>query len=841
VLVFLLVLPFTIALSPWTLHAAAIPEGKVAVQEAYGKLPLVFEANGGQTAPQVTFLSRGLGHTLFLTPTEAVLVLSKREAPSKGTFESSSKATQTVLRMTFLGANAKPRVTGQEELPGKANYFIGNDPAKWRTNVPTYAKVQNHDLYPGIDLIYYGNQRQLEYDFVVAPGADPQQIKLAFQGAEDVKIDGQGDLILQVNGGEVRLFKPNVYQNINGKKQIIAGRYILQPSQNDERLTNNVGPGIQIGFQVAAYDASRPLIIDPMLFYSSYLGGNGDDEAFGIAVDIAGNAYVTGLTTSTNFPTTLGAFQTAFGGGPYDVFVTKLNPTGSGLFYSTYLGGGGDDRARGIAVDAADNAYVTGFTFSTNFPTTAGAFQTAFPGGSAVFITKLNPTGSGLVYSTYLGGGGDDKAFGIAVDASGNAYVTGRTTGLPTTLGSFDPIDTCSGSAPFVTKLNTTGSGLVYSTFLCGNASTGQAVGIAVDVSGNAYVTGAASQTFPTTTGAFQTTLNGNNAFVAKLNPTGSGLVYSTFLGGSGTDNTHGITVDASGNAFVTGATNSTNFPITPGAFQTTLNGGSDAFVTKLNPTGTALVYSTYIGGSQGEDGDSIAVDPSGNAYVTGLTTSVDFPTTGGAFQMTYGGGGSDAFVTKLNPIGSGLVYSSFLGGVGSDAGRGIAVDAFPNPYAYVTGLTDSTNFPTTPGAFQTIYGGGPDDAFVTKVINIVLPLNSVGKVTGGGTINVTGGIGNFGFIVQSQSTTGPVTGDLQFQNHASGDKVKSVTFTSLTISGNTATFSGTCTDNGTPCTFMVNVTDNGEPGTNDSFTISISGGPSQGGTLRSGNIQIHR
>src|SRR2546422_1798207 len=287
----------------------AQPVAKAQVQESYGKLPLYFEANRGQTDRQVKFLNRGRGYSLFLTPTEAILALSPRPTEGEGQGEGA------ILRMSFVGADPKARVEGQEKLPGIVNYFIGKDPKKWRTNIPTYAKVRHKDVYPGVDLVYYGNQRQLEYDFVVAPGGDPNRIKLAFQGAEDVRIDSQGDLILQVNGGEVRLLKPNVYQEIKGKKHTIDGRYILQTIQHDSRLTNNVGLGVQVGFQVAAYDANRPLVIDPaVLFYSTYLGGSGSDQAFGIAVDLAGNAYVTGFTHSTNFPTTPGAFHTSHGG-----------------------------------------------------------------------------------------------------------------------------------------------------------------------------------------------------------------------------------------------------------------------------------------------------------------------------------------------------------------------------------------------------------------------------------------------------------------------------------------------------------------------------------------------
>ena len=783
------------------------PVAKAQVQEHYGKLPLRFEANQGQTDSRVRFLSRGKGYTLFLTPTEAVLALRGREQ---------------VVRMQFEGANPNAQITGLEKLPGIVNYFFGQDRTKWRTNIPTYAKVKHNDVYPGIDIAYYGNRRQLEFDFIVAPGAKPNAIKLAVEGADRLDVDAQGDLVLHVGDRQLRLQKPLVYQAVNGIRQEVSGGYVLTNPH-------------QVSFQVAAYDASRPLIIDPALFYSTYLGGSGDDIGNSIAVDDAGNAYVTGQIDSTNFPTTPGAFHTTSGGGG-DAFVTKLNPTGSGLVYSTYLGGIGFDAGLGIAVDTAGNAYVTGGTTSTDFPTTPGAFQPTFGGGEDAFVTKLNPTGSALLYSTYL-----RDAFGesIAVDAAGNAYVTGvvLSTNFPTTLGAFQTASG-GGSDAFVTKLNLTGSALVYSTYL-GGSDFDVARGIAIDAAGNAYVSGfTASTNFPTTLGAFQTTYGGGalDAFVAKVDPTGSVLVYSTYLGGSDIDGSVGIAVDAAGNAYVTGGTSSTNFPTTPGALQTTFAG---AFVTKLNPAGSGLAYSTYLGGS-GSAGQGVAVDAAGHAYVTGGTDST-FSTTVNAFQPTYGGGPEDAFVAKLNPTGSALSYSTYLGGSGDNIGYGIALDTLPNPNAYVTGSTSATSFPTTPGAFQAAFGGGPDDAIVAKIAEGAVPPGPfTARVTGGGTIDVAGGIGTFSFIIQ-RAATGELSGRLQYTNHASGDQVQSQTYTSLVIVANAATFDGTCTVNGAPCTFTVNVTDNGEPGTTDTFTISVSGGPTEGGTLRSGNILINQ
>jgi hypothetical protein len=694
------------------------------MSDSHGKLPLHFEANQDQAHQDVRFLARGSGYSLYLTAGEAVLVLAKTNPVAtldahitKARLKEGIRAEQSrheqrdaqaqveplVLRMSLVGARSKPIVSGLEELPGKANYFIGRDPAKWRTNVPTYAKVHYQNVYPGIDLVYYGNQRQLEYDFVVAPGADPKKIVLGFKGADRLEIDAEGDLVLHVPEGAIRQKKPVIYQEVDGIRREVAGSYVRKGAN-------------RVGFKLAAYDTSRPLIIDPVvLSYSTYLGGSGNDSGEGIAVDADGNAYVTGTTNSSDFPTTAGAFQTIFRGG-HDVFVTKLNPAGSAFVYSTYLGGGGEDFGSGIAVDAAGNAYVTGVTQSTDFPTTAGAFQTTGGGG---FVTKLDPTGSALVYST-VGIG----LHGITVDADGNAYVAGDTCSpsYPTTPGAFQTklagINDCD---VVVTKLNPTGSALVYSTYL-GGTEFDSFGGIAVDAAGNAYVTGTTqSGNFPITPGAFQPFFGGiADAFVTKLHSSGSILVYSTYLGDTGGDGGSGIAVDADGNAYVTGSTSpsgSRNFPTTEGAFDTTSNGGLDAFVTKLHSSGSLLVYSTYLGGIDFDFGGQIALDGAGNAYVTGQTQSLNFPTTAGAFQSAHAGGHGDVYVTKLNPAGSALVYSTYFGGSNNEFPRGIAVDTHAS--VYVTGSTWSTDFPIAAGAVQPVFGGGASsDAFVAKIVD---------------------------------------------------------------------------------------------------------------------------
>jgi uncharacterized repeat protein (TIGR01451 family) len=723
---------------------------KARLAENYGKLPLSFEVNQGQTDKKARFLSRGPGYGLFLTPTAAVLSLHKPKAaapenskspgqtpktPAGKTPESSGQTgpeIATTLHMQLLGANPDPKTGGLDELPGKVNYFRGKDPKQWHTHIPTYAKVKYEKVYPGIDLIYYGNQRQLEYDFIVAPGADPKAVRLAFEGADKLNIDAQGDLLLHMAGGDMRLHKPLVYQEIDGKRREIDGRYLLHRGKDKAK--------VQVGFRVAAYDKDQPLIIDPVLTYSTFLGGSDYETATSIAVDSAGNAYVTGITLSTDFPTTLGALDTSHNGSPgfpRDVFVTKLNAAGSGLVFSTYLGGDGNDVGNSVAVDAVGNAYVTGETASTNFPTTLGAYDQSFNStsfaGPDAFVAKFSASGS-LVYSTYLGGSGNDAGLSIAVDTSSNAYVTGYTLGpffgpgFPTTPGAFGQSSNGNVDA-FVTKLNADGSALVYSSHLGGD---GRDIGngIAVDSAGNAYVTGetgiASSTKFPTPPGAYQTSYKGGNSdvFITKVNAAGSGLVYSTFVGGSGNDIGNSIALDPVGNAYVTGSvffnpTDVHNFPTTPGAFKVSVSDQVNGFVTKLNAGGSALIYSTYLGGTSEDcsliSGCHIAVDTSGNAYVTGTTRSSDFPTTAGAYDTSFNGF-EDVFLTKLNGTGTVLVYSTFIGSIAGDAGNAIALDTAGN--VYVAGYTDNgfstPPFPTTAGTLDTSYNG-LGDAFIAK------------------------------------------------------------------------------------------------------------------------------
>jgi len=686
------------------------------LQRAYGKLPLSFELNQGQTDGQVKALARGAGYTLFLTNAGATLTLVKRQAPTarKGLSphvaqsharvhgqplplgrlgdliaqREGDKVTESAVRLTFAGANRRPQIVGLDKLPGVSNYFIGNDRHKWRTNVAHYAKIEYKNVYPGVNLIYYGNQGKLEYDWVVEPGANPNAVRLAIQqwgrGANGSKssgarLDRRGNLLIHTASGDLVQSTPVVYQNVAGRRRAVKARYTFTGTD-------------RVGFAVGAYDTSKPLVIDPVLAYSTYLGGTGADAGQSIAVDSTGGVYITGFTSSTDFPTmtpiqgTNAGNSQATDASNRDVFVTKLNAAGNALVYSTYLGGNAGDDGIGIAVDGVGNAYITGETQSTNFPTVnavQGVYR-GFSGSYEAFMAKLNTTGNNLSYSSYLGGNSDSAGLSIAVDGAGNAYVTGTASASFPLVNAFQETynsGTC-GTA-FVAKFDATGTTLLYSTYL-GGSDCNEGYGIAVDSAGNAYVTGYTyAYDFPTTANAFQTTRKTVSvAFVTKLNATGSALVYSTYLGGSNNYNMgYGIAVDSAGDAYVTGYTNATDFP-TVNPFQATLAGGEGAFVTKLNATGSSLVYSTYLGGSQGgasndDLGKSIAVDSAGDAYVTGDTRSSNFPIVS-AFQTANTGNGN-AFVTKLNATGNGLVYSTYFGGSNADDGRGIAVDKSGN------------------------------------------------------------------------------------------------------------------------------------------------------------------
>ncbi len=645
-------------------------------QPNFGRIPLAFEPNVGQTNSAVAFYSHGPGFSLFLTGSAATFAL-----PLTGQAAANGPGLD-VLKLDFVGAGASPTFSGQQQLPSTSNYFVGTNPAGWHPDVPNFARAVLSNVYPGIDVAFYGtNSRTLEYEFIVHAGASPSAIQLNWEGVSGLSTDQQGNLDLQTADGALVEQAPVVYQaGAAGARQSVTVSTVLNP-------------GGTVGFQVGSYDATKDLVIDPVLAFSTYLGGSGNDYAYGAAVDPTGDSYVVGSTASTNFPTTTGVIQGSNAGGT-DAFVTKLNPAGNAVIYSTYLGGAGNDVANAVAVDVTGNAYVAGSNNVGNSPTG--------------FVDKLSASGGQLVYSASIssptGTNIDTELFGIAVDQNLQAYVTGSST--------FQ--DSHFHDQAMAYKLTPSGA-VAYSTSLASvlSASILVEVGraVAVDASGNAFLTGQVTGVLGTTSGVLQTSYGGgtSDAFVAELNGSGT-KVYATYLGGAGADVGYGITLDLSDDAYVTGSTASTNFPTTSGVIQTSNAGGTDAFVAKVNPTGTTLSYSTYLGGSGTDQGNGIAVDTAGFATVAGYTASTNFPTANALYSSS--GGGNDAFVARLNPTGVTLAYSTYLGGAGDDEAQAVALDVLGN--AVVAGFTNSTNFPTANPAQGSNAGGY--DAFVSKI-----------------------------------------------------------------------------------------------------------------------------
>ncbi|HEU0005372.1 MAG TPA: SBBP repeat-containing protein, partial [Terriglobia bacterium] len=615
-----------------------------------------------------------------------------------------------------MGANPEPRVKGSDLTLAKSHYFLGNDPHNWKANVPHYAKVGYNGVYPGVDLVYYGNEGQLEYDYVLAAGVDPSVITLGFKGVEELSIGANGDLLIASEAGEVCLKKPRAYQWSEGSARPVASAYSIKGEH-------------QIGFELGAFDPSLPLVIDPVLTYSTYLGGSEDDRGLGLAVDADGNTYVAGVTQSANFPQS----SKNPGTGGEDVFVSKLNPAGNTLIYSAYLGGVGADAGRHLVVDAAGSVYVSGGTRSSDFPVTQGAFQTALRGASDSFVLKLNPAGDQLAYSTYLGGTRAEgfEGGGIALDAAGQVYVTGVTDSLdfPTSRITFQRSFGGGTSDAFVTKLSAGGARLVYSTYL-GGFDLDEGRGIAVDSAGRVYVTGRTRSPNLVIHNAYQglrrSTLD--DAFLTKFNAQGDVVTYSTFFGGSGNEAAHGMAVDDSGLAYLAGETDSTDLVTTSDAFKTE-HGGSDldGFIVKLRTTASksdSLMYSSFFGGSGNDSIRALAAGNTGAVYITGVTDSTDFPTQDAA-QGQFGGGASDAFAAKLNSLGTGLIYSTYLGGTAADSGEAIAVlsrvpaarvgvSAIETGITFVAGITESNNFPTA-GPLQP-QSAGKKDVFVSRI-----------------------------------------------------------------------------------------------------------------------------
>src|SRR6266545_4774477 len=749
---------------------------------AFSRLPITFIPNAGQTDPSVRMQARGLHGNLFFGAGELTLALrppTRDKTPTKpaNPLRQRPKAIPlAVLQQRWIGAKPTAEVTGTLKLPGRANFLIGNDPNKWRSNLATFADMLTRQLYDGIDLYYTGLDGQLKTTYVVAPGADSSRIRWRYQGADSVTVDASGNLVVRMPAPSSTLTDTEVLSSTLTELAPVATQTV-----NEREVSVPVrfegGPDGSVSFALGAYDPTQPLIIDPTLVYSAPMGGFGDtDSGYGIAVDAAGNSYVTGVTTSSDFVTTAGSVDPTFN-GPFDAFVAKLNSTGSAFIYSTFLGGtttGAGAGANALALDSSGNVYITGWTDSTDFPTTTGAYDRSCGAGDAcdqgvqdAFVTKLNSSGSALVYSTYLGASSDDVGKGIAVDSAGNAYITGPTSSstFPTTTGAYNRTYTSGVTGSFITKLNSAGSGLSYSTFAGGTSAA-----IVLDSAGNAYITGETSSTsFPTTTGAYDRTCGTDNlcnqdvagphldAFVTKLNAAGSGLSYSTYLGGGSDDSANDIAIDAPGNIYVTGMTSSTNYP-TASALRSASGGAADAFVTKLNTTGSSLAYSTYLGGNGDDYGNGITVDGAGNAYITGETWSTNFITTTDAFQSSLHSP-FDAFITEISGGGNAALYSTYLGGSNGDRANAIAVDSASG--IYLTGTTFSRDFVMTTNATHPPIGSGDTDAFVVK---LGMPAQTNSYIYDGlqrliVAVEGTGNIYNYGYDLAGNRQTVTVNG----------------------------------------------------------------------------------
>jgi hypothetical protein len=662
---------------------------QIRINDNYGKLPMMFEPNRGQAAGWGRFVSRGRGYRILLDAAESEFRFPGTKAGSHNDRldfpdpdERAKPVPEETLKLKIVGADPGAIPVACDELITKSNYLIGNDRSKWHRNMPTYSKVKVHNLYPGIDIVYYGNGSQLECDWIVAPWSDPRQIQFKFENAGQRTLDSAGNLTF--GSSSLQLRRPLIYQEKNGLHKEIYGEYAL--------LDNG-----KIGFKLGGYDRSLPLTIDPVINYCRYLGTAGDDLGFGVAVDSLGNAYVTGTTDLT--------------GQDANVFVAKLDPSGSTLLYNTTFGGTYGDQPRAIAVDSSGNAYITGYTMSSNFPT-KNAIQGALKGSQDAFIIKLNAAGDDMLFSTYFGGSGSEAGYALALDSSANIYVSGNTasSNFPTTSGVFQPAYG-GGADSLILKMNSSGSSVVYASYLGGSGNE-NGRSLAVDASGSVYVTGRTSSSDFPTVAPFQSNLaGGNDAYVTKISPAGDSIVFSTYIGGSSGDVGHGITVDSSGNVYVVGKTSSADFPVV-NALQPSYHGGAfDGWFAKFNPSGNALAFSSFFGGNGDEEFLDIVLDSSGNIYITGYTASTDM-TTVQPIQASLAGV-NDVFVAEITPSGNTLVYSTYIGGSYDDEPYRMAVDSSNG--IYIVGWTASTDMPMG-ASFQSIYSGGPYDAFILKL-----------------------------------------------------------------------------------------------------------------------------
>jgi len=708
--------------APHKAATAKAPEETRALK-AYGNIPLYFIKNTGQVDRRVRYYEKGAGHATFFTEDGLVLALTKREKTAVKTnghdldrdirTRGSRKFSTEALRLSFIGARKDALITANEKIPGRVNYFIGSDRSRWHSDIPTFGAVTYENIYKNIDIKFYGTGRNIEHDIIVHPGADPSVVRFRYEGVKGLELTPGGRLNVRLTGGDIIEDRPIVYQVINGIRKAVKGSY---------RVLKEEDGGFAYGYTVASYDRTKDLVIDPVLVYSTYLGGSGYDVGYDITVDKTGAVYITGSTSSQDFPL-VGPVQYAFGGGNEDGFITKINPAGTAIVYSTYFGGMGNEVSRAIAVDDTGAVYVAGDTGSiVNFPL-VNPIQGTF-GGSLfdAFLLKLSPDGSAIVYSTYLGGSGIEYGYGLDIDSANNAYLTGSTSSpdFPTV----NPIQIRTPdyyNYGFVTKINSRGSAIIYSTCV-GGSGNDFAYAIDVDKSGAAYITGIAYSTDFPLVNPIQGLKGGGSmdAFVTKINPAGTAYVYSTYLGGSGGEWAFSVAVDNLGAAYITGEVMSPDFPtVNPIQGYT---GYDDAFVTKINPAGSAVVYSTYLGGSSGDKYFDIAIDSTGAAYVTGWSaSSTDYPIVA-PLQGTYGGGASDITVAKINPTGSALVFSTFLGGSGNEPGRGIAVDS--SGAIYITGESNSFDLPLA-NPIQGFPAGGLD-AFISKITipSVTLTIN---------------------------------------------------------------------------------------------------------------------
>ena len=688
------------------------------------QLPVSFEPFKPSQESPFQFMSKGIGYSMFLSPTEAVLRIrtGAKTASSQPPWEDDHS--YLLARMNLIGADRQSRMSGVDVLPTQNHYLLGADPRQWRTHVPSYKKVRAQSVYPGVDLLYYGKDGKLEFDFVLQAGADPRQIAFSWEredASASLRVDTDGSLVMTSAGLEIRQHRPRAYQWIRGEETTIAAGYQLN-SHN------------QITFDLGRYDPAHPLVIDPVLSFSSSLGGNMGDQGVAVAVDSSGSAYVAGTTDSLDFPAarsipaqTLGSAR-----GKTDVFVLKIDAQTNLPVFVAYLGGSSNDNALGIAVDSTQSVYVMAGTSSSNFPLTSGAFQTVRRGAWDAVVCKLGPTGGTLMFSTLLGGNGIGDAEGLtgglAIDTAGNVFVTGSTDSMdfPVTAAAFQPFFGRGENDAFLAQVNTTGTGLIFSSYL-GGSGLDLGNSIAIDAFGYAYVTGKTrSRDFPTVR-ALQSSRSGttDDAFVAKISPGGTFLSFSTYLGGSADDEGRGIAVDITDDEeaiYVTGSTFSTNFPTTVNAYkdeQSRIEEEAhnwDAFVVKLDTTEAGsgvLAYGTYLGGSSDDYGYALALSGSRKVYVTGTTRSFDFPSVEPVQQPSEDSSRQDAFVTKVDPSrAEQLVYSTVLGGGGSESGLAVALDQQGN--AWVTGVTESVDFPTvSPIQPQ---GTGGQDAFLVKI-----------------------------------------------------------------------------------------------------------------------------